>query len=85
MRRVKVLRIIARLNIGGPAIHTILLTAGLNNERFEPLLVTGVEGRREGNMLDLAAAKGVEPIVIPELRRNPAPRMPLSPWSSSTA
>ena len=74
MRRVKVLRIIARLNIGGPAIHTILLTAGLNNERFEPLLVTGVEGRREGNMLDLAAAKGVEPIVIPELRRNPSPK-----------
>ena len=74
MRRIKVLRIIARLNIGGPAIHTILLTAGLNNERFEPLLVTGVEGRREGNMLDLAAAKGVEPIVIPELRRNPSPK-----------
>jgi len=74
MRRVKVLRIIARLNIGGPAIHTILLTAGLNNERFEPLLVTGVEGKREGNMFDLAAAKGVEPIVIPELRRNPSPK-----------
>jgi len=74
MRRIKVLRIIARLNIGGPAIHTILLTAGLNNERFEPLLVTGVEGRREGNMLDLAAAKGVEPIIIPELRRNVGPQ-----------
>jgi len=74
MRRIKVLRIIARLNIGGPAIHTILLTAGLNNERFEPLLVTGVEGRREGSMLDLAAAKGVEPIIIPELRRNVGPQ-----------
>jgi len=51
-------RIIARLNIGGSAIHTILLTAGLNNERFESTLVTGVEGKYEGNMLDLAAAKG---------------------------
>ena len=68
--RVKVLRIIARLNIGGPAIHTILLTAGLNNERFESMLVTGVEGKYEGNMLDLAAAKGVKPIIIPQLRRN---------------
>jgi len=70
MRRVKVLRIIARLNIGGPAIHTILLTAGLDNQGFESTLVTGVEGEYEGNMLDLAAAKGVEPIIIPQLRRN---------------
>jgi len=67
------LRIIARLNIGGPAIHTILLTAGLNNQRFESTLVTGVEGRYEGNMLDLAAAKGVKPIIIPQLRRNVDP------------
>lgn len=67
------MRIIARLNIGGPAIHTILLTAGLNNERFESTLVTGVEGEHEGNMLDLAAAKGVKPIIIPRLRRNVDP------------
>jgi len=67
------LRIIARLNIGGPAIHTILLTAGLNDQRFESTLVTGVEGRYEGNMLDLAAAKGVKPIIIPQLRRNVDP------------
>ena len=73
MRRVKVVRIIARLNIGGPAIHTILLTAGLNDQRFESMLVTGVEGKYEGNMLDLAAAKGVEPIIIPQLRRNVDP------------
>jgi len=67
------LRIIARLNIGGPAIHTILLTAGLNDQLFESTLVTGVEGRYEGNMLDLAAAKGVKPIIIPQLRRNVDP------------
>jgi glycosyltransferase involved in cell wall biosynthesis len=68
--KIKVLRIIARLNIGGPAIHTILLTTGLNNERFESMLVTGVEGKYEGNMLDLAAAKGVKPVIVPQLRRN---------------
>ncbi len=73
MSKIRVLRIIARLNIGGPAIHTILLTAGLNNERFESTLVTGVEGEYEGNMLDLAAAKGVEPVIIPQLRRNVDP------------
>ena len=80
MRRVEVLRIIARLNIGGPAIHTILLTAGLNNAgshqqgaeglAFESTLVTGVEGEYEGSMLAMATAKGVEPIIIPQLRRN---------------
>ena len=35
MKRVKILRIIARLNIGGPAIHAILLTSRLNKDKFE--------------------------------------------------
>ena len=70
MGKIKILQIIARLNIGGSATHVILLTAGLNNERLESTLVTGVEGKYEGNMLDLAAAKGVKPIIIPQLRRN---------------
>jgi glycosyltransferase involved in cell wall biosynthesis len=65
----KIARVIARLNIGGPAIHTILLTAGLDRTRFESLLVTGVVGPHEGDMLDLAAARGVSPLVIPDLGR----------------
>ncbi|MCR4407330.1 MAG: glycosyltransferase family 4 protein [Anaerolineae bacterium] len=69
MDRIRVARVIARLNIGGPAIHTILLTAGLHPARFESLLVTGVEAEHEGNMLDLAAAKGVQPLIIPDLGR----------------
>ena len=67
--KIRVARVIARLNIGGPAIHTILLTAGLDPARFESLLVTGVEAAHEGNMRDLAAAKGVQPLVIPDLGR----------------
>lgn len=69
MGRIRVARVIARLNIGGPAIHTILLTAGLDPTRFESLLITGIEAAHEGNMLDLAAAKGVQPLVIPDLGR----------------
>lgn len=65
----KIVRIIARLNIGGPAIHTVLLTAGLDSARFESLLVTGVVGPDEGDMRDLALAKGVSPQVVPELGR----------------
>jgi len=33
--RIKILRIISRMNIGGPAIHVYLLTKGLNPELFE--------------------------------------------------
>ena len=68
--RVKVLRIIARLNIGGPAIHTLLLTAGLDKTRFESILVAGVVGEDEGDMTYLASAYGVKPTIIPELGRN---------------
>lgn len=68
-RRIRVLRVIARLNIGGPAIHTILLTAGLDPDRFESTLVTGVEAAHEGNMLALAEEKGVQPLVVPQLGR----------------
>jgi glycosyltransferase involved in cell wall biosynthesis len=71
--KIKVMRVIARLNIGGPAIHAILLTAGLDPARFESALVTGVEAAYEGNMLDLAAQKGVQPLVIPQLGRKISP------------
>ena len=52
-RRIRVARIITRLNIGGPAIQAILLTERLDPTRYETLLITGVPGEREGNMLEL--------------------------------
>ncbi len=69
MEKIRIFRIFSRLNIGGPAVHTILLTAGLNHGRFESFLIKGAEDPYEGNMLYLAKEKGVEPIVIPEMRR----------------
>ncbi|MBZ9578189.1 glycosyltransferase family 4 protein [Patescibacteria group bacterium] len=66
-KKIKILRIIARLNIGGPAIHTILLTEGLDKSRFEAILVTGLAEKYEGDMFYLAEEKGVGPIIIPEL------------------
>lgn len=68
-KKIKVLRIIARLNIGGPAIHTVLLTEGLDKERFESLLVSGSIASDEGDMLYYAQKKGVEPYFVPELKR----------------
>src|SRR3954471_896712 len=71
--KLRVLRAITRLNIGGPAIHAILLTRGLQNDRFSSVLVTGLEGRHEGSMRDLATKHGVEPRILRELGREVSP------------
>ncbi|MGH7769639.1 MAG: glycosyltransferase family 4 protein [Candidatus Binatia bacterium] len=65
--RIKILRIIGRLNVGGPALHVVNLAAGLNPARYEQLLVVGTENKAEGSMLDYALARGVKPHVIPEI------------------
>ncbi len=64
---IRVLRVIARLNIGGPAIHVTLVTAGLDKNRYTSWLVTGTENPGEGSMVDYAHARGVHPVVIPEI------------------
>ena len=69
MPETKILRIIARLNIGGPAIHTILLSHELDRIGYKTILVKGSEGQTEGNMIYLAESKGIKPVVIPELGR----------------
>jgi glycosyltransferase involved in cell wall biosynthesis len=69
MERIRVVRIIDRLNVGGPAKHVIWLTAGLDPERFETTLITGVVPESEGDMGYFARAAGVEPIVIEKMSR----------------
>lgn len=66
---IRVLRIIDRLNIGGPAKHVVWLSAGLNRDEFETLLVTGTVPPDEGDMGYFAREAGVEPVVIPEMSR----------------
>lgn len=68
-RKIKVIRIIARLNIGGPAIHTVLLTEGLDKDEFQTILVTGRVESSEGDMQYYAHKKNVCPIIIPQLQR----------------
>jgi len=67
--KIKIVRIIARLNVGGPAIHTILLTSGLNDERFSSMLISGVVDISEKDMSYLAEEKGVTPVIIPAMGR----------------
>src|SRR5574341_1820230 len=70
---VHICRIIGRLNIGGPAIHAILLTEGLRSRGYETLLVSGQEGPGEGSLRDRAVQKGVAPLFLPELGREVRP------------
>jgi glycosyltransferase involved in cell wall biosynthesis len=67
--KIKVLRVIARLNIGGPAIHSILLTRYLDSLDYKTLLVAGQVGLEEGDMSYLAEAEGVKPVIISKLGR----------------
>jgi len=76
-KRIKVLRIIARLNIGGPAIHVHLLTKGLDAEKFEPVLVSGKISPQEGDMSYLFDSYDKSPTIIPELQREISLRMDL--------
>jgi glycosyltransferase involved in cell wall biosynthesis len=66
-RRIKVMRIIARLIIGGPTIHVVLLNSAINNEMFESVLVCGSPNPGEQPMLDLALEHNIKPISIPEI------------------
>ncbi len=67
----RVLRVIARLNIGGPAIQAISLTRLLEPRGYATTLVRGTEHPGEGSMDDLAEQLGVEPVRVPSLQRNP--------------
>ena len=70
---IRVVRLFSRLNIGGPSIHVILLTAGLEQRGYRTRLLVGQEAPREGNMLPFAAERGVACEPIPGLGREIAP------------
>ena len=55
---IRVLRIIDRLNVGGPALHAVLVSAGLDPSRFQTLLVHGDIEPSEGDMAYLLALDG---------------------------
>ena len=75
-RPIRICRVIARLNVGGPAVHLVQLTAGLESrypERFAQRLVAGVEAPHEASMVPLARARGIEPTILPTLGREVSP------------
>jgi hypothetical protein len=54
--RVRVLRIISRMNVGGPALHALLLNERLDPLRYDSRLVAGQVGEAEGDYLVLHGA-----------------------------
>jgi glycosyltransferase involved in cell wall biosynthesis len=68
---IRVVRIIARLNVGGPAIQAITLTKRLEPLGYRTTLIRGREDSDEGNMDYLADALSVRPEMVPTLRRSP--------------
>jgi glycosyltransferase involved in cell wall biosynthesis len=68
-RPAKIVRIIARLNVGGPAKHVVWLTAGLDQANYHTLLVAGTVPEGEGDMGYFAEQCGIVPHFIPEMSR----------------
>ncbi|MBB6459851.1 glycosyltransferase [Flammeovirga kamogawensis] len=73
-KKIKILRIIARLNVGGPAIHTILLSEKINNDKYSTKLVAGPVPSNEGDMSYLADEKDVTVSYLNNLQRELSPK-----------
>ncbi|HET9674277.1 MAG TPA: glycosyltransferase family 4 protein [Gaiellaceae bacterium] len=70
---IKVLRVIARLNMGGPALHVTYLADGLRERGYETTLVAGSLARGEDSMEFVADDLGVKVERLPGLRRDISP------------
>lgn len=73
-RVILVHRVIARLNVGGPAMHVVHATLGVDADvegdlRFRTRLIAGSVPPTEGDMGYYAAERGVEPTYLTALSR----------------
>lgn len=69
-KKIKILRIINRFNIGGPTYNATFLTKFMSDE-FETLLIGGLPEENEANSLHVLEEYGVEPLLVPEMKREP--------------
>lgn len=65
----KIVRVIARLNVGGPAKHVVWLTQGLQAPEWDSVLVAGTVPPGEEDMGYFADTMGVAPVFVPEMSR----------------
>lgn len=78
MSRVAVIRVIARLNVGGPALHVMNLSEGLA-DAYPTLLVAGQVDATEADLSGEAVGRGVSLQILPELGRR------VQPWQDLVA
>lgn len=69
-KKIKILRIINRFNIGGPTFNATFLTAFLSDE-FETKLIGGIPDEGEKDSLHILEEYGVKPLVLSSMQRNP--------------
>ncbi len=74
---VKVMQVIARMNVGGPAVLVADLMRNLDHERFLTVLVTGYCDENESDYLE-EVAQDVAAVRIPGLGRSVSPLKDLS-------
>src|SRR6478735_7755654 len=67
-QRIRVMRVIARLNMGGPAHHVGFLSGLLDPERYETVLLHGDVGAGEAALSSTADRYGVRRETVPGLR-----------------
>ena len=67
--RIRVLQVVARMNVGGPAILVADLMRSLDSSKFETRLVTGYCNVNESDYLD-EVARDIQAIRIPGLGRS---------------
>ncbi len=70
-RKIKVLRIINRFNIGGPTYNATFLTAFLGDD-FETMLVGGMPEEGESDSLYILEKYNVTPFLMKEMVRKPS-------------
>jgi glycosyltransferase involved in cell wall biosynthesis len=74
-----VLRVITRLNAGGPARHVVWLSEGLRERGWETRLLAGRVPEGEDDLSGFARERGVEVTEVPDLSREVRP---LRDWES---
>jgi len=73
-KKIKVVRIINRFNLGGPVYNATFLTKFLGDE-FDTTLIGGVPAKGETDAMHILRDHGVEPIVLPSIQRELNPKM----------
>ncbi len=76
----KIVRIIARLNVGGPARHVAWLTSEFRSAGYESVLVAGVVPPGEEDMSYFAEGLGVDVVRIAEMSREISLKDALTVW-----